>query len=158
MVWIWKPSAHTHPCHLNLHQGREHASHICQLCKTQGSRTDAQWLELLVPVQEVHQLKLPDSVSEEGHPSQITHLNGGPWMCKVGHSHSLTAHLVCCTTGHAPIRAFQSRFFPEESTTCRCSFPMEAVSHVLYQCLSHGWELEPKEQLCYVAARILRGK
>jgi hypothetical protein len=24
-------------------------------------------------------------------------------MCKAGHSHSLTAHLVFCTTGHAPI-------------------------------------------------------
>jgi hypothetical protein len=29
---------------------------------------DAQWLELTVPVQKVHQLKFPDSVTEEGHP------------------------------------------------------------------------------------------
>jgi hypothetical protein len=27
---------------------------------------------------------------------------------------------------------------------------MEMVSHVLYQCLSHEQELEPKEQLRYV--------
>jgi hypothetical protein len=27
---------------------------------------------------------------------------------------------------------------------------METVSHVIYQCLFHEWELEPKEQLCYV--------
>jgi hypothetical protein len=78
-----------------------------------------------------------------------THVNSGPWMCKVGHSHSLTAHLVCCTTRHAPTRAFQSRFFPKESMACRCGFPMETMSHVLYQCLSHEQELEPKEQLCY---------
>jgi hypothetical protein len=71
-----------------------------------------------------------------------THVNSGPWMCKVGHSHSLTACLVCCTTGHAPIGVFQSRFFPKESTACRCGFPME---HVLYQCPSHEQESEPKE-------------
>jgi hypothetical protein len=29
-------------------------------------------------------------------------------------------------------------------------FPMETVSHVLYWCLSHEQELEPKEQLCYL--------
>jgi hypothetical protein len=83
-------------------------------------------------------------------PSIPTHVKIGLWMCKVGHSHSLTAHLVHCTTGHAPIRAYHSRFFPEESTACRCGFPMETVSHVLYQCPSHEWELEPKEQLCYM--------
>jgi hypothetical protein len=82
-------------------------------------------------------------------PLVPTHVNSGLWMCKVGHSHSLTAHLVCCTTGHAPIGVFHSRFFPKEPTACRCSFPMETMSHVLYQCLSHEWELEPKEQLCY---------
>jgi hypothetical protein len=27
---------------------------------------------------------------------------------------------------------------------------METVSHVLYQCLSHEWELEHKEQLRYL--------
>jgi hypothetical protein len=78
-----------------------------------------------------------------------THVNSGPWMCKVGHSHSLTACLVRCTTGHAPIGVFQSIFFPEESTACRCGFPMETMSHILYWCLSHEQELEPKEQLCY---------
>jgi hypothetical protein len=83
-------------------------------------------------------------------PLVLTHVNSGLWMCKVGHSHSLTARLVQCTTGHAPIRAFQSIFFPEESTACRCGFPMETVSHVLYQCLSHIQESGPKEQLCYV--------
>jgi hypothetical protein len=78
-----------------------------------------------------------------------THVKSGPWMHKVGHSHSLTTYLVCCTTRHAPIRAYHSRFFPEESTACRCGFPMETVSHVIYWCLSHEWELEPKEQLHY---------
>jgi hypothetical protein len=78
------------------------------------------------------------------------HVKSGPWMHKVRHSHSLTACLVHCTTKHAPIRAFCSRFFPEESTACRCSFPMETVSHVLYQCLSHEQESEPKEQLHYL--------
>jgi hypothetical protein len=70
-------------------------------------------------------------------------------MHKVGHSYPLTAHLVRCTTGHAPIVAFQFRFFPEESTACRCSFPMETVSDILYWCLSHEWESEPKKQLLY---------
>jgi hypothetical protein len=83
-------------------------------------------------------------------PLVQAHVNSGPWMHKVGHSHSLTACLVCCTTGHAPVGTFQSRFFPKESTTCRCGFPMETVSHVLYWRLSHEWELEPKEQLHYV--------
>jgi hypothetical protein len=83
-------------------------------------------------------------------PLILTHVNSGLWMCKVGHSHSLTACLVCCTTRHAPIGVFQSRFFPEESTACRCSFPMETVSLILYWHLSHKCELEPKEQLCYV--------
>jgi hypothetical protein len=78
-----------------------------------------------------------------------THVKSGPWMHKVGHSHSLTAHLVHCTTRHAPIRVYHSRFFPEESTACRCGFPMETVSHVLYWCPSHERELEPKEQLHY---------
>jgi hypothetical protein len=27
---------------------------------------------------------------------------------------------------------------------------VETVSHILYQCLSHKWESEPKERLCYV--------
>jgi hypothetical protein len=70
-------------------------------------------------------------------PLVPTHVNIGPWMHKFGHSHSLTACQVRCTIRHAPIRAFQSRFFPEESMACRCSFPMEAVSHILYQCSSH---------------------
>jgi hypothetical protein len=70
-------------------------------------------------------------------------------MSKVRHSHSLTAHLVHCTTSHAPIRAFQSRFFPEEPTTCRCSFPLETVPHILYWHLSHEQESDPKGQLCY---------
>jgi hypothetical protein len=79
-----------------------------------------------------------------------THVKSGLWMRKVGHSHSLPACLVRCTTGHAPIGAYHSRFFPEESMACSCGFPMETVSHVLYQCLSHKWELDPKEQLWYM--------
>jgi hypothetical protein len=82
-------------------------------------------------------------------PIVLTHVKSGLWMHKVGHSHSLTACLVCCTTGHAPIGAYCSRFFPEKSTACRCRFPMITVSHVLYQCPSHEWESEPKEQLHY---------
>jgi hypothetical protein len=65
-------------------------------------------------------------------PFVPTHVKSGPWMHKVGHSHSLTACLVCCTTDHAPIGAYHSQFFPEESMTCSCGFPMETVSHVLY--------------------------
>jgi hypothetical protein len=83
-------------------------------------------------------------------PFVPTHVKSGLWMCKVGHSHSLTARLVHCTTSHAPIGAYCSRFFPEESTACSCSFPMETVSHTLYQCPSHKQESEPKEQLCYM--------
>jgi hypothetical protein len=79
-----------------------------------------------------------------------THIKSGPWMCKAGHSHLLTARLVRCTTGHAPIRAYRSRFFPKESTACRCGFPMETVSHVLYRYPSHERESEPKEQLHYL--------
>jgi hypothetical protein len=71
-------------------------------------------------------------------------------MRKVGHSHSLTACLVRCTTGHAPIWAYRFRFFPEESMACRCGFPMETVSHVLYRCLSHEREADPEEQLHYL--------
>jgi hypothetical protein len=78
-----------------------------------------------------------------------THVKSGPWMHKVRHRHSLTAHLVHCTTGHAPIGAFCSRFFPEESMACRCGFLMETVSHALYQGPSHEQESEPKEQLHY---------
>jgi hypothetical protein len=61
-----------------------------------------------------------------------THVNNGPWMRRTGHSHKLTAHLVRCITGHAPIGLFRSRFFPLESTACRCGLPMETVSHILY--------------------------
>jgi hypothetical protein len=82
-------------------------------------------------------------------PLVLTHVKSGLWMRKVGHSHSLTACPLCCTTRHAPTGDFCSRFFPEESTACRCGFPMETVSHDLYQCLSHEQELEPKDQLCY---------
>jgi hypothetical protein len=83
-------------------------------------------------------------------PFVPTHVKSGPWMCKAGRSHSLTAHLVRCTTGHALIGAYHSRFFPEESMACRCGFPMETVSHVLYQCSSHERESDPKEQLRYL--------
>jgi hypothetical protein len=82
-------------------------------------------------------------------PFVPTHVKSGLWMRKVGHSHSLTAHLVRCTTSYAPIGVYCSRFFLEESTACSSGFPMETVSHVLYQCPSHTWELGPKEQLCY---------
>lgn len=41
-------------------------------------------------------------------PLVPTHLNGGPWMHKTGHSHALTTRLVRCTTGHAPIGEFRS--------------------------------------------------
>jgi hypothetical protein len=83
-------------------------------------------------------------------PFVPTHVKSGLWMCKVRHSHSLTAHLVHCTTRHAPIGVYHSRFFPEESTACSCGFLMETVSHVLYQCRSHKWESDPKEQLRYM--------
>jgi hypothetical protein len=83
-------------------------------------------------------------------PLVPTHVKSGPWVCKVGHSHSLTACPVRCTTGHAPIGVVHSRFFPEESMACRCGFLMETVSHILYQCLSHEWESDPKEQLHYL--------
>jgi hypothetical protein len=36
-------------------------------------------------------------------PLILTHVNSGLWMCKVGYSHSLTACLVQCTTGHPPL-------------------------------------------------------
>jgi hypothetical protein len=62
------PSTCAHPCHIGSHQGRTCASHICRLCETQSSHTDARWLELTVPVQKVHWIELPDSIPEEGHP------------------------------------------------------------------------------------------
>jgi hypothetical protein len=65
-------------------------------------------------------------------PFVLTHVKSGLWMHKVRHSHSLTARLVCCTARHAPIGVYHSRFFPDKSTACRCGFPMETVSHVLY--------------------------
>jgi hypothetical protein len=34
----------------------------------QGSHTNAQRLELTVPVKKVQQIELPDSVPEDGHP------------------------------------------------------------------------------------------
>jgi hypothetical protein len=83
-------------------------------------------------------------------PFVPTHVKSGPWMHKVRHSHSMTACLVRCTTSHAPIGAYDSRFFPEESTACSCGFPMETMSHILYQYPSHKWELDPKEQLRYM--------
>jgi hypothetical protein len=69
-----------------------------------------------------------------------THVNSGPWMRRTGHSHELTARVVRCITGHAPIGSFRSRFFPLESTACRCGLPMETVSHVLYRdaCFMNG--------------------
>jgi hypothetical protein len=78
-----------------------------------------------------------------------THVNSGPWMSRTGHSHELTARLVRCITGHAPIGLFRSRFFPLESTACRCGLPIETVSHVLYQCPLHEWEEEHSEKLPY---------
>lgn len=78
-----------------------------------------------------------------------THLNGRPWMCKTGHSHALTTHLVRCTTGHAPIGECQAQFFKEESYTCRCGVLRETVQHVLRNCLRYGWEDKPSRQLCY---------
>jgi ribonuclease HI len=78
-----------------------------------------------------------------------THVNSGPWMRRTGHSHELTARLVRCITRHAPIGSFQSRFFPLESTACRCGLPMETVSHVLYRCPLHEREEEPSEKLPY---------
>jgi hypothetical protein len=79
----------------------------------------------------------------------LTHVNSGPWMRRTGHSHELTAHLVRCITGHAPIGLFRSRFFPLESTACRCGLPMETVSHVLYRCPLYEREEVPSEKLPY---------
>jgi hypothetical protein len=70
-------------------------------------------------------------------------------MRRTGHSHELTACLVRCISGHTPIGSFRSRFFPLESTACRCSLPMETVSHILYRCLLHEREEEPSEKLPY---------
>jgi hypothetical protein len=69
----------------------------------------------------------------------LTHVESGLWMHKVGHSHSLTACLVRCTTRHAPIRAYRSRFFPEESTACRCG-SLWKLCHTSYTsaCLMSG--------------------
>lgn len=85
----------------------------------------------------------------KGVPLVPTHVKSGLWMRKTGHSHSMTARLVQCTTGHAPIGAYRSWFFPLEPTSCRCNFPMETVSHIIYQCPAHTWESAPKQQLCY---------
>jgi hypothetical protein len=78
-----------------------------------------------------------------------THVNSGPWMHRTGHSHELTARLVRCITRHAPIGSFRSRFFPLESTACRCGLPMETVSHVLYHCPLYEREEVPSEKLPY---------
>jgi hypothetical protein len=64
-----------------------------------------------------------------------------------GHSHSLTACLVCCTTGHAPIGAFQSRFFPKDSTACRCGFPMETVERGL---LGYAWSVQMRSKHTHI--------
>lgn len=82
-------------------------------------------------------------------PLVPTHLNSGPWMRKTGHSHALTARLVRCTTRHAPIGEYRSRFFKEESYACRCGVLRETVQHVLYDCPRYGWEDKPNRQLCY---------
>ena len=78
-----------------------------------------------------------------------THINSGPWMRRTGHSHTLTAQMVRCITGHAPIGAFRSKFFPEEPTSCSCGYPMETVAHVLYRCPKYIRETEPSEKLLY---------
>jgi hypothetical protein len=78
-----------------------------------------------------------------------THVNSGPWMRRTSHSHELTARLVRCITGHAPIGLFRSRFFPLESTACRCGLPMETVPHVLYHCPLYEREEVPSEKLPY---------
>ena len=70
-------------------------------------------------------------------------------MRKTSHSHELTACLMRCVTGHAPIRAYQSRFFPNKPTACRCGFLLETVSHVLRECPSHERDEAPKGQLRY---------
>lgn len=83
-------------------------------------------------------------------PLSPTHVNSGPWMCKTGHSHALTACLVHCITGHAPIGEFHARFFKEESTACRCGLLVETAQHVLYTCPHCVREDVPKQQLCHV--------
>jgi hypothetical protein len=47
------------------------------------------------------------------------------------------------------IGSFRSRFFPLESTACRCGLPMETVSHVLYHCPLYEREEVPSEKLPY---------
>jgi hypothetical protein len=79
----------------------------------------------------------------------------------MGHSHSLTACLVHCTTGHVPIGAFCSRFFPKEPTACRCGFPMETMSHVTHPVpvpVSPTGVGSQKTTALHVAAQIFRGK
>lgn len=41
-------------------------------------------------------------------PLVPTHVNSGPWMRKTGYSHTLTACMVRCITGHAPIGEFHA--------------------------------------------------
>jgi hypothetical protein len=62
LVWSWRTTSQctSLPHRLASRQG-VHQSYLPTLL-------DAQGLELTVPVQKVYQIKLPDSVSEEGHP------------------------------------------------------------------------------------------
>jgi hypothetical protein len=151
MVWIWKT--------INLHTSLPHQlTSRWEVCQSylptfqdaeQSHRCSMAGTHCSSPKKYIS-LNFPTLYQRKDTPLILTHVESGLWMHKVGHSHSLTACLVHYTTGHAPIGAFCSRFFPEESTACRCGFPVETVSHVLYQCLSHEWESEPKEQLHYL--------
>jgi hypothetical protein len=123
-----------------IHVFSDSANALCLTMDTShhsGQHTSLSICKVLVPWLQhhpnncVHFHHITPGVELEDH--QLAHiLKSGPWMRKAGHSHSLTACLVHCTTGHAPIGAYCSRFFPEESMACRCGFPMETVSHVLY--------------------------
>lgn len=82
-------------------------------------------------------------------PLVPTHLNQGPWMCKTGHSHTLTARLARSVTGHAPIGEYCPRFFPLEPTSCRCRFPLESVRYVYRDCPLFERDSCPGHQVRY---------
>ncbi|KXN85394.1 hypothetical protein AN958_11366 [Leucoagaricus sp. SymC.cos] len=72
--------------------------------------------------------------------------NGGSWLRELRTLYSLdTSDLpvtnfnvvicaICAITNHAPIGTYQSRFFPKESTRCRCGFWMESCKHIILNC------------------------
>src|SRR4029077_19663510 len=66
-----------------------------------------------------------------------THIEGGPWLSRVGNNNTLTAKLVRGITSHAPIGEYRRRIWKDPDKNnwkCSCGYHDESFYHIYHCC------------------------